>query len=229
MVAFCRAVGFGRNAIKYPGFRAMTREGDFMFPCLKRTTTGFRADYAAPADFCEILQRDMEPLYRLTLLLTADSKAAEKCFTSTVEEAFKEKSVFKDWAQPWVKRCLIKNAIRIVSPVAAGGAGNRASRSAQAATLRDAEVAVMQLPPLERFVFIVSVLERYSIWDCSLLLGCSMKKVAEARQRALSVLPELGPHAAEAHPSGRLEVPAYAGAIVSAEILQQTSFERSAS
>jgi hypothetical protein len=31
----------------------------------------------------------------------------------------------------------------------------------------------------------MSILERYSIWDCSLLLGCSMKKVIQARMRAL--------------------------------------------
>ena len=200
-----------------------------MFPCLKRKTTGFRADYAGPADFCEILQREMVPLYRLALLLTADNKEAEKCFASTAEEAFKEKFVFKDWAQPWVNRCLIKNAIRIVSPVAAGSAGNRASRGAQTATMTDAEVAVMQLPPLERFVFVMSVLERYSIWHCSLLLGCSMKEVSEARRRALSGLPRLGPHPAEAQPSGHLEMRAYAGAIVSVEFSQQTSLQRSAS
>jgi hypothetical protein len=95
--------------------------------------------------------------------------------------------------------------------------------------MRDAEVAVTQLPLLERFVFVMSVLERYSTWDCSLLLGCSMKKVAQARQRALSGLPGLGAHSAEAQPSSRLEVPAYARAILSAEALKQTSLERSAS
>jgi hypothetical protein len=40
---------------------------------------------------------------------------------------------------------------------------------------------VTKLSPFERFVFVMSVLERYSHWDCSLLLGCSMNKVAQAR------------------------------------------------
>ncbi len=200
-----------------------------MFSRLKRETPAFRDDYATPADFCEMLQRDMRPLYRLAFLLTADDMEAERCFTSTVAEAFKEKSVFKDWTRSWLKRCLIKNAIRIAAP---GSAVNkkRAFRSQQDGAPAGNELdAVAQLPPLERFGFVMSVLERYSTWECSLLLGCSMKKVAQARQRALNGLAGLGAQFAEAGLSRQLKVTTYARAIVSPEVLQQTSFERSAS
>ena len=46
-----------------------------------------------------------------------------------------------------------------------------------------------KLAPLERFMFVMSILERHSHSDCALLLGCSKNKVAEARTTALRRLP----------------------------------------
>jgi glyoxylase-like metal-dependent hydrolase (beta-lactamase superfamily II) len=60
----------------------------------------------------------------------------------------------------------------------------------ESGNLSDAIDAVTKLAPLERFVLVMSILERYSAWDCSLLLGCSIKNVAVARMRALRRLPE---------------------------------------
>ncbi len=133
-------------------------------------------------------------------------------FASTVEESFKERVVFKERARSWVTRRLIKNAIRIVSPVSSKNSGKRDVWSvAQRASGRDGEIdAVTRLTPLERFVFVMSILERHSLWDCSLLLGCSMKKVALAQTRALRRLPVLGTSFVvfEAPQSDRLQVTA---------------------
>jgi hypothetical protein len=90
-----------------------------MFRPEKSKIPNFRADYAKHADFCEVFQRDMNPLYLLAFLLTANHKEAEKCFALTVEKAFKESAVFKEWARSRVKRSLIENAIDIVSPTSA--------------------------------------------------------------------------------------------------------------
>ena len=57
----------------------------------------------------------MKPLYLLAFLLTANHKQAERCFASTLEEAFKEQAVFKEWARSWVKHGLIENAIEILT------------------------------------------------------------------------------------------------------------------
>ena len=43
--------------------------------------------------------------------------------------------------------------------------------------------AVLALEDFERFVFVMSVLERYSEHDCALLLGCTRRQVNEARER----------------------------------------------
>ncbi len=70
-----------------------------MFRSEKSKMPNFRADYAKHADFCEVFQRDMKPLYLLAFLLTVNHKDAEQCFALTVEKAFKKPAVFKEWAQ----------------------------------------------------------------------------------------------------------------------------------
>ena len=44
---------------------------------------------------------------------------------------------------------------------------------------------VLELPVFDRFVFVMSVLERYSDPECVLLLGCSFTDVLRARIRSL--------------------------------------------
>ena len=48
--------------------------------------------------------------------------------------------------------------------------------------------SILKLDVLERFVFVMSVLEGYSSQDCSILLGCSRKVIVDARARALEQL-----------------------------------------
>ena len=153
--------------------------------------SNFQNDYALHNDFCEVFEKGIQPLYLLAFLLAANHKEAEQCFVSTVEEAFKGQAVFKGWVRSSVKRCLVKNAVQIVSPASARSAKRNLREADPDQTNRcDAIDAVTRLAPLERFVFVLSMLERYSGWDCSLLLGCSIKKVAVAQRRALRRLPE---------------------------------------
>jgi len=152
-----------------------------------------RADYAQHADLCDVFGKDTKPLYLLAFLLTANHKESEQCFVSTVEDIFKEPTVFKEWARSWVKRRLIENAIGIVSPASARNGQKRdlwcaAKRETQGEYEID---TVTKLAALERFVFVMSILERYSNWDCALLLGCGMNKVVQARMRALRRLADL--------------------------------------
>lgn len=52
---------------------------------------------------------------------------------------------------------------------------------------------VTRLESLERFVFVMSVLEHYSDPECSVLLNCTVKNVSTARLRALRTLAEFDP------------------------------------
>ena len=156
----------------------------------KQKIANFRTDYAKTADFCNVFVQDTKPLYLLAFLLTANHEESEQCFVSTVEEAFKEQAVFKGWARTWVRRRMIENAIEIVFPAAAQNVEKWDLWSTRRReTHRECEIdMVTKLVPFERFVFVMSILERYSNWDCSLLLGCSMNKVAQARMKALRQL-----------------------------------------
>jgi hypothetical protein len=165
-----------------------------VFRSNKPKIANFRADYAKRTDFCEVFEQDTRLLYLLAFLLTTNHKESEQCFVSTVEEGFKEQAVFKEWARSWVKRRLIENAIKTVSPASAGNGRKRDLWSAgQRETHREYEInTVTKLAPFERFVLVMSILERYSNWECSLLLGCSMNQVAQSRMKALSQLPDFG-------------------------------------
>jgi hypothetical protein len=95
---------------------------------------------------------------------------------SIVEKAFKEQAVLKEWVRSWIKRRLIENAIKMVSPAfARNGQRQELWSAGQCETQRECEIdSVTKLAAFERFVFVMSILERYSDWDCALLLACSM-------------------------------------------------------
>jgi DNA-directed RNA polymerase specialized sigma24 family protein len=164
-----------------------------VFRSNKPKIANFRTDYAKHADFCEVFEQDTRLLYLLAFLLTTNHTESEQCFVLTVEGAFKEQTVFKEWARSWVRRRMIENAIELVSPAAERNSQQRDLWSGgQRETHTECEIdTVTKLDPFERFVFVMSILERYSNWDCSLLLGCSMNKIAQARMKALHQLPGL--------------------------------------
>jgi DNA-directed RNA polymerase specialized sigma24 family protein len=157
----------------------------------KLKTADSRSESANRPDFCEVLEQELKPLYLLAFLLTANHKAAEQCFDATVEQALYEPALLKDGVRSYIKRSLIRNAIVMLSPPSAP---NHAKRDLWTAVphkaVGDDEIGgVTQLPPLERFVFVMSVLERCSDGECSLMLGCGTRNVAKARMRALGGLP----------------------------------------
>jgi DNA-directed RNA polymerase specialized sigma24 family protein len=91
---------------------------------------------------------------------------------------------------------IIQNAIRMIrptperagiqTPVPAG-----LSRGAVKSENDVLIAALLALPAFERFVFAMSVLERYSDQDCSILLGCSRQDVALAKTQAAEHLASL--------------------------------------
>lgn len=144
-------------------------------------------DYATPSDFCAIFTQHMDCLYLLALILAGDELLAKECFLAGFDSCAGENRVFKESALSWSRRSVIKNAIRIVLPTSGnssrqGLVGKRNGLSVDA----DASLPSVQgLPPFDRFVFVMSVLERYSDHECALLLGCSFADILPARARAL--------------------------------------------
>jgi DNA-directed RNA polymerase specialized sigma24 family protein len=147
--------------------------------------------YANTDDFRRIFYEETDSLYRLSFLLTADRETAERCFVSGLEDSVKGSPVFKEWARSWARRAIIQNAVRAIHPRPVeqhapfnfnGNGKTRASEQLEIAAVLE---SVLDLEPFERFVYVMSVLERYSDQDCSVLLGCARRDVTAARVRAL--------------------------------------------
>jgi len=145
--------------------------------------------YASSDDFRRVFNEDMNSLYLLSFLLTADHEKAEQCFVSGLEDAVEGNPVFKEWARSWARRVIIINAVRAINPrpIEGNGYSSSAPVSSNGKTppVEQVEIAaVLALEPFERFVYVMTVLERYSDQDCFLLLGCARRDVVAARTRA---------------------------------------------
>jgi hypothetical protein len=141
--------------------------------------------YASRADYCRIFQEDMHSLYLLSFMLTANHAKAEQCYLESIEHAVKGRPVFKEWARSWCKRTVIQHAIRLVF-----SEGVRyESRDLWPEPSTGSSIDnVTQLSQLERFVFVMSVLARYSDRECSILLNCTSQDVVDARLVALRAM-----------------------------------------
>ena len=147
-----------------------------------------RTAYATRSDFCRSLVDDLQPLYLLAFLLTGSHVKAEQCFVATVGEAITATGVFRGWESSWNKRCLIINAIRIVFSGPAERSENPDSWcevDSKSAGFFAVDAIARLAPPLDRFVMVMCVLERYSEHECALLLGCTPRDVFKARIDAL--------------------------------------------
>ena len=153
--------------------------------CDERATT-----YPSSTDCWNILTDEMHSLYQLSFLLTADLDKAEQCFVSGMGECEEEIGVFMTWAQAVARRTILKRAIRVIMPAP------ERTDDFSFTLLKGPEMsgktnlfdAILRLHAFERFVYVMSVLERQSDADCSALLRCSPRDVIIARELALERL-----------------------------------------
>ena len=144
-------------------------------------------NYATSEDFCKLFIEDTNSLHLLSFLLTANQEKAERCFVAGLDDCLDGEPVFHRWAHTWARRVIVRNAIRVVvprpdlktpvpqKPVQSEQLGISAHNGGFA--------GVLALEDFERFVFVLSVLEKYSEKDCALLLDVSIQEVREARAR----------------------------------------------
>jgi DNA-directed RNA polymerase specialized sigma24 family protein len=152
--------------------------------------------YATSTDFARVFREDMGSLHLLSFLLTADHEKAEECFVSGLDDCVEGNNVFREWARSWARRAIIQNAVRMLAPRQEDPTGAPAPVDSvdygfgQTPEANAAIAHILKLRDFERFVFVLSVLERYSDQDCSVLLGCSRQDVREAKTRGLQQLAE---------------------------------------
>lgn len=158
--------------------------------CGGRTVEDARR-YVLGSEFCNLFSARMTEFYQLAFLLTADSRLTEECFIAALEDCIRASSVSREWAHTWARRAIVKNAVRIVEDCALHESGSETDRDRSGKIPNVAESgrpefgAIRTLPVFDRFVFVLSVLERFPIGEVSSLLGRPIKEVHEARIGAL--------------------------------------------
>jgi hypothetical protein len=134
-------------------------------------------EYARAADFCAVFTRDAESFYQLAFLLTGSERRAWDCILMAMEDCNKAK-VFKPWAASWSRLAVIERALKSSS-------GDSMVSSSDAERDSNEARAILQLKGIDRFVFVLSVLEKYSIRDCAILLRTNKREIAEIKTRTL--------------------------------------------
>ena len=151
-----------------------------------------RCEYASKEEFVSAFECERAGLQRLAQLLTTNSEAAKLCLIRAFQECVASSSVSKEWVLNWARRVVIRSAIGLFMDP--GGqsfvsTNDDADRGLFAFFPDDSLGAIAEpesilaLPEFERLVFVICVLERYSIHDCALLLGKSPREINEVRHR----------------------------------------------
>ena len=167
-------------------------------------------EYATRESFCQVFQRDLDSLYQLAFLLTADHEKAQSIFVAGIDECASGNPVFKTWARSWARRVIIRSAIRLTEPVP-GEIDDLYVEDDERETELGLGQPVAHLSPFKRFVFIMSMLERIPDRECAALLGCGIADIEDARIQALQAiaiaeLREYEPEKGTIQLKGRLEV-----------------------
>jgi DNA-directed RNA polymerase specialized sigma24 family protein len=140
-------------------------------------------------DFCQLFSGEIDSLYTLALLLTRDYELAEKCVLAGLERCLSGKPMPAKSAQAWSRWSVISEAAKVISKRAASvQSSNRLD-----VTDNPLMLATIGLPVRERFAFVVTVLERYSVKECAALLSCRSREIIKARVRAMQAIADLQP------------------------------------
>jgi hypothetical protein len=156
-----------------------------MFLCNRNKAETLRAELATSTDFCRALTENMEHLYLLAFLLTANHGLAEQCLLAPMQEHLEQLTVFKEWAAVWTKHVVIQKAALIVFPERAQNGVRELWRPEPERRRFSPIDVVTELADIERFVFVLSMIEGYSDASCGNLLHRSLGCVREAKTAAL--------------------------------------------
>jgi hypothetical protein len=155
-------------------------------------TVSERCEYARKEEFVGVFDCERVGLQRLAILLTANSEAAKRCLSRAFQECIASTSFSKEMGSQLdtshghsqrhqhrhgPRRSVVRQHERRPDD------GFAAFSPDDSPGVIAAPESILDLPEFERFVFVICVLERYSIHDCALLLGKSPRHINEARQR----------------------------------------------
>jgi hypothetical protein len=145
--------------------------------------------FASEADFRHVFKEEMNSLFLLAAVLTADRAKAEECFGRAFESSLNALWVSTERAGSWARRAVVNQAIQLLVPRKEGTQSPAASNFIwpEIATVISID-ALCLLDTFERFVVVMTVVERQSDSDCALQLECARRDVGVARASAIRKL-----------------------------------------
>jgi DNA-directed RNA polymerase specialized sigma24 family protein len=164
---------------------------------------GNRGEYASKEEFAKVFESERAGLQRLALLPTVNSESARRCLIRAFRECIARGAVSREWVLSWARRKIICNAISLVMGPGSqslvntnddAGCGPNPFYPDDVLDPIAAPELICELPELERLVFVICVLERYSIHDCALLLGKSPREVKDLRNRVSNQVGRIDEH-----------------------------------
>ena len=145
-----------------------------------------KMEYATAKDFCSVFHRGMASLYQLAFLLAADHHKAQQIFAASLEECLNGNSVFRQRIGSWAKRVIVTTAVRVLAPACSQSDDLRVGHEAPNLKPRgERHEAITRLSLFTRFVFVMTVLERFSVSECAVLLRCAREEIVQAQSRAV--------------------------------------------
>jgi len=155
-----------------------------------QSVAGWTPRHLSARDVCELFTEEMHSLYLLAFLLVADQAQAEQCLIAVMGDGVEGIRDFLDWASAPARIAIVRHAIRMIRPTPSGMAyQTSASLNQTSPSERNKPfAAIASLGSFERFVFVMSVLERRSDDACATLLACTRREVVMGRELAEQVL-----------------------------------------
>lgn len=157
----------------------------------RRESDTREARYASAEEFRQLFDACKGGFFHLAYALTADRILAQECLVSGIEDCRIAKAVFREWAQKWARRVIIRTAVRLLrEPIrcdqtAAEGQSASAELGADLPNDSPALDRILALPDFERVVYVLSVVEQYSTKEIALLLGRVPEEILHARTAAV--------------------------------------------
>ena len=144
----------------------------------------------AGIDYAEIFNDQMNSLYLLSFLVTADMQVAERCFSKALDEYVENTSWFMEWAKQDGRHAVLRHAVQIIRPAPKQAYSWTVHKIANplVSAAHQPFAAITSLSAFERFVFVMSVVEGFSMEECAALLNCSVQDVAIGRDLAREII-----------------------------------------
>ncbi|MBV8672517.1 MAG: hypothetical protein JOZ33_03700 [Acidobacteriaceae bacterium] len=160
-----------------------------MLDRIRWSCTGNSPEKRSPAEYWELISGEMNVLYVLSFLLTADKEKAERCLEQALDEFIEGTDDFIDWARTRGRDAVLEHAFVTVKPAPLKGEDEMDFSDGLFSSPREHLFgAIAGLPAFERFVFVMTTIYGKSDPECAKFLGAARWKVAVARAVSEQVL-----------------------------------------